>query len=80
MIDAALKAMPPLTRDNAVEIIDAYSAMPEPHEAVLDHATFILSEWLNDAAPLGERRYREPARALLKFAALCAAQKADTDV
>lgn len=49
------------------QTVDAYNAMPEPDEDRLQYATHILSEWLNDRAPLGEQRYREPARALLKF-------------
>lgn len=31
-----------------------------------DRVTHILSEWLNDSAPLGEENYREPAKAVLK--------------
>ena len=78
VIRAALAAEPnvkpiEIVRTNATEIMDAYAAQPEPPAAVLDHATYILSEWLNDGAPIGERRYREPARALLKFASLAAA-------
>lgn len=59
-----------IARENALEIMNAYQAQPEPSEEALAHATYILSEWLNDSAPIGEGRYREPARALLKFAAL----------
>lgn len=65
---------PTITRENAYEIQAAYEARPEPPADVLDHATFILSEWLNDRAPLGEGRYRDPARALLKFASLLTPQ------
>lgn len=62
-------------RSNSLAIHEAYTAQPEPREDVLNHATYLLSEWLNDNAPLGEGRYREPARALLKFAALAAEGK-----
>lgn len=30
-----------------------------------DEVTHLLSEWLNDAAPLGEEAYRLPARAVI---------------
>lgn len=66
-----------IERSNALAIMDAYGKQPEPSEDVLAHATYILSEWLNNSAPLGERRYREPARALLKFATLIATRLRD---
>ena len=31
-----------------------------------DRITYILSEWLNDNAPLGQERYRLPAKAVIK--------------
>lgn len=31
-----------------------------------DRITHLLSEWLNDNAPIGENRYREPAKAAIK--------------
>lgn len=36
----------------------------EPTDAMADAGMHCNSEWLNDAAPLGERRYREPAMAV----------------
>ena len=60
----------PFNREDSLEIMNSYEDQPEPREDVLAHATHILSEWLNDRAPIGEGRYREPARALLKFALL----------
>lgn len=47
--------------------------MPEPSPETIDRAAHILSEWLDDAAPLHERRYRNPARSVLKFAAYLSA-------
>lgn len=44
-------------------------AMPEPSEEDIAYAAHVLSEWLDDAAPLNERRYRGPATAVLKYAA-----------
>jgi hypothetical protein len=44
-------------------------AMPEPSEEDIAYAAHALSEWLDDAAPLNERRYRGPATAVLKYAA-----------
>lgn len=61
-----------LRRLNSSEILAAYQAMPDPVGEVLAQATHILSEWLNDNAPIGEGRYREPARALLKFSTFAA--------
>ncbi|MDY0984611.1 hypothetical protein SOM10_11965 [Microbacterium sp. CFBP9023] len=40
----------------------------EPSEAEVQAAAHALSEWLNDNAPIGEARYREPARAALRAA------------
>jgi len=31
-----------------------------------DRVTYLLSEWLNDSAPLGQERYREPAKAVIR--------------
>lgn len=50
--------------------------MPEPDEEAIAQGAHILSEWLDDAAPMNERRYRAPARAMLKFAAYLASEKA----
>lgn len=36
----------------------------KPTEAMLDQGEHVNSEWLNDDAPLGQRRYREPAKAV----------------
>lgn len=36
---------------------------PLPTEAMIAKGAHVLSEWLDDAAPLNERRYREPAKA-----------------
>lgn len=63
-------------------VMDAYNererkrlgaaAMPEPSEEEIAYAAHVLSEWLDDAAPLHEHRYRKPARAVLKYAAFAA--------
>lgn len=50
-------------------------AMPDPSEEEIAYGAHVLSEWLDDAAPLHERRYREPAKEVLKFAAYMLAQK-----
>jgi len=50
-------------------------AMPDPTEEEIAYGAHVLSEWLDDAAPLNERRYREPAKAVLKFAAYMQTQK-----
>ena len=31
-----------------------------------DRITYLLSEWLNDNAPLGQERYRAPAKAVIE--------------
>ena len=49
--------------------------MPDPSEEEIAYAAHILSEWLDDAAPLHEHRYREPGKAVLKFAAYMLAKK-----
>ena len=36
------------------------------HKNIEDRITFILSEWLNENAPIGQERYREPAKAVIK--------------
>ena len=36
----------------------------EPTEEMLDVGQHVNSEWLNDNAPIGARRYRDPARAV----------------
>lgn len=53
-------------------LVQAYEAMPDPPETLIAAGAHILSEWLDDAAPLHERRYRSPAAAMLKFAAYAA--------
>lgn len=68
--------LPAIKRENASDILDLCRQQPEPSDDILDHATYILSEWLNDSAPIGERRYREPAKALLKFASLFGTESA----
>lgn len=50
-------------------------AMPDPSEEEIAYGAHVLSEWLDDAAPLNERRYREPAKAVLKFAAYVIAEQ-----
>lgn len=62
--------IPELRRENAMAIMEAGYALPKPDDALIAHATYILSEWLNDSAPLGEGLYRSPAEAVLRFAAL----------
>lgn len=39
-------------------------AICEPTEAMIDVGQHVNSEWLNDNAPIGERRYRDPAKAV----------------
>lgn len=56
----------------------ASEKMPEPAEEAIAYGAHILSEWLDDAAPLHEDRYREPARAVLKFVAYLAASGGGT--
>ena len=56
------------------DILTHINQMPEPTPEVLDYATHVLSEWLNDHAPIGEQRYREPARMVLRFAQWAALQ------
>lgn len=62
--------------------VDASSALTKstPYDDDLGakeiaYAAHILSEWLDDAAPLHEHRYREPGKAVLKFAAYMLAKK-----
>lgn len=50
-------------------------AMPDPSEEEVAYAAHILSEWLDDAAPLHEHRYRAPAKAVLKYAAFAATER-----
>jgi len=54
-------------------VFNGYSAMPEPDEQQVTDGAHILSEIIDDAAPLNERRYRFPAAAMLKYAAYLAA-------
>ena len=42
------------------------AARSEPTEAMVNAGAHVLSEWLDDMAPLNERRYREPARSAFK--------------
>lgn len=35
----------------------------EPTEEMIAAGAHVLSEWLNDRAPIGEHIYREPAKA-----------------
>ena len=63
---------PEVARENSYAILLAAQALPDPSEAMIAHGAHILSEWLDDAAPLHERRYRDPAKAVLKFGALYA--------
>jgi hypothetical protein len=44
------------------------SKLPKrPIETLEDQCTHTLSEWLNNSAPIGEERYREPAKAVIKL-------------
>lgn len=45
---------------------EADSTSLEPTQDMLDAGQHVLSEWLDDEAPLRERRYRDPARAVWK--------------
>lgn len=57
---------------------DGFVMVPrEPSEAMLDKGEFANSEWLNDNAPIGQRRYRDPAEAVYK--AMLKAAEADGD-
>lgn len=43
------------------------SKLPKrPIKTLEDRVTHLLSEWLNNNAPIGEERYREPAKAVIK--------------
>lgn len=74
-----------MSKDETDPVMDAYNrreqfrlgaeAMPDPSEEEIAYGAHVLSEWLDDAAPLYEHRYREPAKAVLKFAAYMLAQK-----
>lgn len=57
------------------EAFEGMSSMPDPTEEEIDRAAHILSEWLDDAAPMHERRYRDPAKSVLKYAAFVLARK-----
>jgi hypothetical protein len=35
-------------------------------ENLEDRITYLLSEWLNDSAPLGQEKYRAPAKAVIE--------------
>jgi len=50
-------------------------AMPDPSEEDIAYGAHVLSEWLDNAAPLNEHRYRDPAKALLKYAAYMLAKQ-----
>jgi hypothetical protein len=50
-------------------ISNGYQAMPMPDEQQIKDGAHILSEILDDAAPLNESRYRFPARQMLRYAA-----------
>lgn len=39
---------------------------PEQAKKLEDKITKMLSEWLNDNAPIGEESYRKPAQAVIK--------------
>ena len=51
------------------EVFAGYSAMPKPDEQQIKDGAHILFEIIDDAAPLNERRYRFPAREMLRYAA-----------
>lgn len=40
--------------------------LEQPSEEMLDIGQHVNSEWLNDCAPVFERRYREPAKGVFK--------------
>lgn len=48
----------------------------EPTPRMLDKAEHVLSEWLNDNAPIGQSRYREPG--LAAYRAMLATLAGDT--
>lgn len=59
--------------ERRMAILKGYEAMPEPTEQQIADGAHILSEIIDDAAPLNERYYRFPAIAMLKYAAYLAA-------
>lgn len=50
-------------------VSNGYQSMPMPDEQQIKDGAHILSEILDDAAPLYEHRYRFPAREMLRYAA-----------
>jgi hypothetical protein len=52
-----------------MSIFNGYSAMPMPDEQQIKDGAHILSEIIDDAAPLNERRYLFPAQQMLRYAA-----------
>lgn len=65
--------------ERRMAIYKGYSAMPEPTEQEIVDGAHILSEIIDDAAPLNERRYRFPAAAMLKFAAYLSASRSTSE-
>jgi hypothetical protein len=52
---------------NVKQIPEGYALAPiEPDKQQINIGTHVNSEWLNDNAPMGESRYKEPAIAVYK--------------
>jgi hypothetical protein len=75
LCDAALAGLAGATRDQVarIEQFILMTCYPlhvengsEPTKAMVDVGAHVLSEWLDDDAPLHERRYRDPAVAAYK--------------
>ena len=53
------------TKKKVASILAAvFGAIREPTEEMLDKGEYVNSEWLNDNAPIDQRMYREPAKAV----------------
>lgn len=63
--DASLLEEAALALSQPRDVPEGFVLAPlEPTDAMADAGAHCNSEWLNDGAPIGERRYREPAMAV----------------
>jgi hypothetical protein len=54
---------------------EGYALVPiTPTPAMIEKGEYVNSEWLNDNAPIGQRRYRDPAIAVYKAMLLAASE------